>query len=306
MSSVPPPPPSAPAPTAPSLPPEPGPALPGRRPHGVRGWAPWLSPIALLCGFVATILGTLLVVGIVSAAGVDAGADPPGLTVGLTVLQNLAFVAVALLFARTVSRPRAQDFGLRPPARLRRAIGLLLAVWGVFFFFAAVWSLALNLHEHSELPDRLGADLSTTNLLVVTVLVCVLAPVGEEFFFRGFFFGALRNWRGAWPAAILTGITFGAIHFGSAPAGQLVPLAVFGGGLCMLYHWTGSLYLPIALHAINNAIAFGAGEEKWRWWIVLLVIVAAVAASLIVAVWFGRLLGMAPRSDRNITAATSG
>jgi uncharacterized protein len=95
--------------------------------------------------------------------------------------------------------------------------------------------------------------------------------VAEEVFFRGYFFTALRNWKGVWPAAILTGLVFGAIHAGSAPIGYLVPLAVFGFGLCLLYWKTGSLYPCIALHAINNSIAFGV-TQSWDWQIPLLVI----------------------------------
>ena len=74
------------------------------------------------------------------------------------------------------------------------------------------------------------------------MLITVFAPLGEELFFRGFFFGSLRNWRGPWLAAVLTGLVFGAIHAGSSPVGYLVPLAIFGIGLCLLYEWTGSLY----------------------------------------------------------------
>ena len=263
--------------------------------------------MALLSGFGVTVVGSILAGVVAGAAGADVEGDlPPGLGIGLTVFQNVALFVAALLFARTISRPRAQDFGLHAPRRRKRAIGLLLAVWGVFFFFAAVWALALDLDEQSDLPEVLGAHLSTLNLLIVTFLVCVVAPVGEELFFRGFFFGALRNWRGAWPAAIITGLTFGAIHAGSAPIGQLVPLAVFGVGLCMLYHWTGSLYPPIALHALNNAIAFGAGEEHWRWWIVVLAMAGAAACAVALAIAVKRVLGAGSRGARSAAPVPAG
>ena len=298
--SSPSPPPKALTPPPTALPSEQGPALPGRRQRGARGWPALIAWLALVAGFAVTIFVSIVVVGAAGDAGTDADGDiRPGLSIGLTVFQSVALFAAALFFARRVSRPRAQDFGLCAPRQLRRAVGLLLAVWGAFFLFAAIWAIALKLDEKSDLPERLGADLSTPNLLVVTFLVCVVAPVGEELFFRGFFFGALRNWRGAWPAAIITGLTFGAIHLGSAPVGQLVPLAAFGMGLCMLYHWTGSLYLPIALHALNNAIAFGAGEEGWQWWLVLLTMAGAVVVSLTVAVAIRGLLGSGPRRDRS-------
>ena len=85
-----------------------------------------------------------------------------------------------------------------------------------------------------KLPDELGVKDSTVALLAVAFLVAVVAPIAEEFFFRGFFFTALRNWKGLWPAAIITGLVFGAIHVGSAEAAFLLPLAFFGFALCLL------------------------------------------------------------------------
>src|SRR5690606_25189973 len=136
--------------------------------------------------------------------------------------------------------------------------------------------------DEDDVLDQLGTRESTVALVAAMVLVCVAAPVVEEFFFRGFFFGALRNWKGVWPAAILTGAVFGGIHLGGSPVGALVPLAVLGFGLCLLYEQTGSLYPCIAVHAINNAIAFGSLND-WTWEIPLLV-VGSLAASFVIAV----------------------
>ena len=73
-----------------------------------------------------------------------------------------------------------------------------------------------------------------------------------------------------WPAAIITGLVFGAIHAGSAPAGFLCRSPFFGFVLCLLYWRTGSLYPCIALHALNNSLAFGVtrstGTGRSRWW----------------------------------------
>jgi hypothetical protein len=124
------------------------------------------------------------------------------------------------------------------------------------------------------------------------VLVTVLAPLAEEVLFRGYMFTALRNWRGLWPAALISGVVFGAIHVGSTPVGLLVPLAVFGVGLALLYAWTRSLHPPIALHAINNSIAFGVSQD-WTWGIAPLV-VGAPAAALGLAWLLGRALGRGP------------
>ncbi len=53
------------------------------------------------------------------------------------------------------------------------------------------------------------------------------------------------------------------MHVFSAPVLDLVPLAALGFGLCLLYHYTGSLYVSITAHALNNTIAFSA-LEGWN------------------------------------------
>jgi membrane protease YdiL (CAAX protease family) len=100
----------------------------------------------------------------------------------------------------------------------------------------------------------------------------VIAPMAEEFFFRGFFFGALRRWRitvagreiGTWVAAVLTGILFGLAHTGSASPQYLVPLGFLGFVLCLVRWRTASLYPCMALHSINNSLALGVNQVSWN------------------------------------------
>jgi membrane protease YdiL (CAAX protease family) len=262
---------------------------------GAQAWAPWTSIAALFIGLVATIVGSTIV-AIASGTTGELDDPPPGLSIALTLFQNLALVGAAFGFAYLARRPTAADFGLLRPPRIGRAIGLLIATWVGFYALSALWVGLLDLNETQELPDRLGADNSTVNLLAVVVLITVVAPLGEELFFRGYFFGSLRNWRGVWPAAIATGAIFGLIHAGSAPAGFLVPLGFFGFGLCLLYHYSGSLYPCIALHALNNSIALGA-TLNWSWEIPV-AMVGSVIGSLTVAMLLGRFLG----GERNLLA----
>jgi membrane protease YdiL (CAAX protease family) len=100
----------------------------------------------------------------------------------------------------------------------------------------------------------------------------VVAPIAEEFFFRGFIFGALRRWHvviggrdlGTWLAAAVTGILFGLAHTGSAAAQYLVPLGFLGFVLCLVRWRTRSLYPCMALHAINNSLALGVNQLHWN------------------------------------------
>ena len=266
MSQPPPPPPGFeprepparhwPAPPAAATP-APAPARDGRA-----AWAPWMSIAAFAAGFGFTIvLGGMV---FIAATAVGASEDAPALNIGLTLMQNVGLVAAAWIFAAMTGRPAAADFGLRR-SRWWPSVGWLLVAWIGFFALSAAWALAVSLDEPQDLPQELGAENGTLNALAVVFVVTVIAPLGEELFFRGFFFGALRNWRGPWLAALLSGFVFGGVHAGSSPIEYLVPLMIFGVALALLYEKTGSLYPPIALHALNNSVALGESlDYSWQ------------------------------------------
>jgi uncharacterized protein len=58
------------------------------------------------------------------------------------------------------------------------------------------------------------------------------------------------------------------------PFPLIVPLAVLGIVLCLLYLYTGSLLPCMALHSLNNAIAFGV-SLKWPLAATLALVIAA-------------------------------
>jgi membrane protease YdiL (CAAX protease family) len=230
-----------------------------------------------------------LAIGVVAAvAGADFSNPTPAVNITATMAQDVCLVIAAVLFAGLAGRPRPADFGLRP-THLWRALGWMAAAFVAFYLFTSVWVAIVGGNPNDEkLPKELGADESTVALLAVAFLVSVVAPVAEEFFFRGFFYGALRNWRGMWPAAIITGLVFGGIHAGSADAEFLPPLAFFGFALCLLRERTGSLYPCIVLHCANNSLAFGV-SQNWGWEIPVLFLVAlaliTLAAMVVRARW---------------------
>ncbi|MFL5819977.1 MAG: CPBP family intramembrane glutamic endopeptidase [Solirubrobacteraceae bacterium] len=280
----------------PGPPPDP-PELPeGARPSPP-AWPPWTAPVALIAALAATLVGATLIAGIAAAAGASVSHPPPGVQIGSLLFQDLALIGAALAFARLVTHPRPWHFGLRR-TRAWRAAGWLVLVWVAFFVFTGLWITVLGIHQRDQLPKELGVDRSTAALLVVAVLVTVVAPISEEFFFRGYFFTALRRWSGPWLSAAITGVVFGFIHAGSAPVGYLVPLAVFGFGLCLLYWRTGSLYPCISLHAFNNSLALGISQH-WRSWQILALM---VAANLVIAAIILPLGRAGPRAAAPATA----
>jgi uncharacterized protein len=283
----------APVPARPELPegvwrPEP-PAPPQGR-DALPRWPLWSPFAAMLATLIVAVVGVGVIALIVELAGVNTVGDtPPGVTIGGTYVQDLALIGSALVLARLLDPPATPGkFGLRLTA-LRPAIGWTLVCWFAFFAFATVWGIALGITEQDDLPDELGVDGSTAALVAVSVLVCVVAPIAEELFFRGFCFTALRRALGMLPAAALTGIIFGAIHLGGTDIEFIVPLMVFGFFLCLLYVWTDSLLPCIVLHALNNALALGVSEDWGA--ATVLAMAGAGALSAIIVLPFARRAG---------------
>jgi membrane protease YdiL (CAAX protease family) len=251
-------------------------------------WPPWWSVLALVAGFAAALFGAL-VLGVVAVAfGADFGDQPSSVQILATIVQDLCLIGSALLFARMAGPLRPGDFGLRP-TRLLPAIGWAVLAWLSFYVFTAAFVALVGASPNEDqLPKELGVDDSTAALVAVAFLVSVVAPIAEEFFFRGFFFTALKNWKGLWPAALITGLVFGAIHGSSADIAFLLPLAFFGFALCMLYEKTGSLYPGIAVHCANNSVAFGATQD-WTWQIPVLLVCSLVVIGFVAlavrAIW---------------------
>ncbi len=273
------------------LPPERVPPLrpPVRDGDGLPAWPPWAPFAAMLVTLGIAILGATIGTVVAQLAGVDvdAGDPPPGVTITGTFFQDGGLILSAWILARlTAGRPSAHDFGLRRVA-LGRAAAWLFGVWVAFFVFSGIWAAALSIEENDDLPQELGADDSTTALVFVALLVCVAAPIAEELFFRGFCFTALRRWIGWVGGAIATGAIFGAIHAGSADAVFLVPLAVLGALLCVLYHKTGSLLPCMVLHAFNNALALGV-SQGWGPLEVIALMLGAGAVVVAIALPFTR------------------
>ena len=242
------------------------PPPPAERPELPEGLAPRWPVWYAWVGFVVALVGTLIAVGIVAVAtGASSDDENPTFTVVATLLQSLIFIGTAVLFASFTRKPAPWQFGLRR-TRLWPAVGWAALGLFSFYLFAAVYTAAVHPDAEQTVAQDLGADEGTFGLIAAGFMVVCVAPVAEEFFFRGFFYRALRSRFSILPAAAIDGGLFGLIHFsGSGTDGLLIlpPLAALGFMFCLVYEKTGSLYPVIALHALNNALAFGIQAEGW-------------------------------------------
>ena len=278
MSSVPPPrvTPPDPSPPAPPEPPEPSPDRSDEVP-----WPLWTAPMAVLVGLVVGVFGSVVVAGVGAAAG--SGTNTPVVNLVSDLVFDVGFVVTALYFASLRGRPRPGDFGYRRIA-LSLGIGAFLAGGIGYYVVTAVYQSIVHLHGSDKLPQGLGVGSSTAALIAAGVFVCVVAPIAEEFFFRGFIFGVLRRMRvvvagrdlGTWIAAVITGILFGLAHTGSAASQYLIPLGFLGFVLCLVRWKTRSLYPCMALHSLNNSLALGVNQLHWDAGEILALVAASI------------------------------
>ena len=237
----------------------PEPPTPPEPPKLVPIWAPFA---ALLSAVLIIAMFGAAVVAIVAAndPSVDAADPPVNLVLALTALQDAAFVFAAWITIRLVlgSAPREQ-FGLVRVRKIWPAVGWAAAIYIGFWLITALLT-AIDKPDDQQLVSDVKAEDSVLILGGYFVLICVIAPLVEEFFFRGFIYTVLWKRLGPIWGAVITGAVFGLGH-APAPWVSLAALAVFGFGLCLLYWRTGSIVPGMALHALNNSITFGAIKD---------------------------------------------
>ena len=204
-------------------------------------------------------LGFLLVV-VVGLAILISAFDPDIESLGAQVVLQAslagALIRTAFLFASRALRGRAAREALGRRRPLRKPIWLAVATYFGYVGCAIVISLLLA-PEQEDITRELGGDSGTLGTVVAGFLIVIIAPVSEEIFFRGFLFRGMRNGMPAVLAALLASGIWGLFHYtGPGTWGVVVQITVFGLWLSWLYERTGSIYPTIAVHTVNNAIAF--------------------------------------------------
>lgn len=208
----------------------------------------------------AALQATVAVIGhrfqLEDAAAVRADQVALFIAFGTAILRQLATVfALAIIWTQAPVSLRAN---LSPRLWTRGDIGRGL-LWAAVTYGALVAYLALlqlagldALLPQSTIGDEVTRSLPV--LILAGVSAVVVAPVSEEFIFRGFLFNGLLRF-GFWPAALVSGFLFAAPHFDAA---SLVPFALIGVVLASLAHSSRGLRQPIVFHAAFNTASFVA------------------------------------------------
>ena len=195
------------------------------------------------------IVGSLVVVLLVGTTGLAA-------TIGSQLVLEAAFLGTAIFFASRDATIAAgiDALGLRRPAPGWGAPTALAFIGYLAFAFAFTQLVAQP--EQTDVADQLGFGNSAFGAVAAGLLIVIVAPVCEEIFFRGFVFGGLRSRLPFLPAAVISGLIFGSVHLTTGNVAAAAQLSVLGAVLAWLYERTGSITTTMAVHIVNNALAF--------------------------------------------------
>ena len=110
---------------------------------------------------------------------------------------------------------------------------------------------------HSPIPPVMESIIETTRYTILLWFALVIAaPVFEEVLFRGFLYEGLRRTRmGAGGTIVVTTLLWTLLHVAQYDLYFLTLIALIGILLGIARERTGSLYVPLAIHAVNNLLS---------------------------------------------------
>jgi len=209
------------------------------------------------------------------------------------------------------------------PGLVASVAGRLRWGWLAICLGIAFVALALAVAVSGMLPDQGAGTIDTDggvnpwtsavrDFLLVIVLLTPLQAAGEEYVFRGYLaqaFGGLASRLGAWASATVAVVVPAALFALAHGLGQDLPIFfdrfAFGVVAGLLVVLTGGLEAGIAMHVLNNFVAFGLAlafgdmtealqPSDGTWWAVPVTLVQSVGY-LLLAVWTARRLGVVNR-----------
>ena len=130
-------------------------------------------------------------------------------------------------------------------------INLLFAF--IYVSIGASFDIVLTVFDPTWIPSL---DLSPVYygdsiiyfLMLFTSIIC--APLIEELSFRGVLFNRLKIRIGILPAMLLSSVFFAVGH----EFGGIISAFVFGMCMCVLYLKTDNIFVPMAVHFLNNLL----------------------------------------------------
>jgi membrane protease YdiL (CAAX protease family) len=219
----------------------------------------WTFLDLLIIAVLTVVLGGLAIAAVQLALGSDglAALQNQQLLTSMGVGASVYGLALLMTFAWIVLRGRGswREIGFRSTSPWW--LLLLFGIFTVQFLGVAIVNLivqtivgAFENPQIAALSDPRG--FSWLNFWAVFTVGAIIAPIVEEVVFRGLLYQWLRTHTGVVVAVLLSATIFSAAHV----IPLLLPaLFVVGIILALVFEWSQSLWVTIALHMLQNGLA---------------------------------------------------
>ncbi len=183
------------------------------------------------------------------------------------VFQNLAMIGLTVVYVQGRYRCAAHEvgfdfrWGMIAKGLLLAPVGMLLAgVVGIVqqkllpvLLGKHLWDTLMEWQQSANSAEQILQQLTHPAMIAALAFAAVIiAPLGEEYFFRGYLFELLKRRISIAVAIIATSVLFSIVHI--APL-NILPIVALGVLLAVVRHRTGSLWAAIGLHAGFNGLS---------------------------------------------------
>ena len=229
------------------------------QPIGCQPWGFWatsgLGLIIVIVYFTFTLLFASIAILPSVDTGLDQGLDTADTNVNIVITATLVSAVIGTLLILLITRRRrGASWTTYLAVNLPTAKELL--IWmGVTAVMLILLGMIGSLLDRPAVPEYWVELYSASSILPLFLLAVVAAPIFEESHFRGFLFKGWSNSKlGVIGTIFLTAALFTTLHAGY-DAFDLGQVLVLGIVLGVARYQSGSLVVPVAMHALTNALA---------------------------------------------------
>lgn len=174
----------------------------------------------------------------------------------LFMVEPLLLIIVAALFYQKKLVDMKFNFFSRPLINS----GILILLFFITILVINQWlmswvsdwlNLSLKSYRDEEIISTVIASQSISYWAIFLQFfsIGIITPIAEEILCRGVIHRAVSKKYGLWVGILASSLFFALLHIDIV---AFLPIFLFGILLSLSYHWSGTLWAPITLHAMNN------------------------------------------------------
>ena len=168
---------------------------------------------------------------------------------GGVAVQQAIILLCPLIYAWYMKADVKKLFSFKAPKVKGVLGGICFAFAGVLLALVVGALLTPVFPQSAESLKAMDEMIKEQPVWVIILVMSVMPAIGEEFLFRGFLMGTLREKCRPWVAVIATTLIFAVYHMSLL---KMFTISIIGLGFTVAAYMTGSIFVSMMMHFINN------------------------------------------------------